>query len=824
MTHPQTYPFIAALLAAYKATGKPLGVDAHLRIANLVESLPETTDFADLKTLIAPIIAGSPQQQGDFYTTFDKIYKNFDFEKVEETPSCLWLDKSVFALKNWKKWVKWAVGLLILTAVLVWLVKECSESKKQPLNELILTHVVDIDRDFGGKTEVVDSFLGLQYVDKRLKIKTLNVENYHQEQGKHERLSEREPQNKKKDIKENHISLTLDSVKNTLFYKPISEGDDTFRFHYCLSNDSCYQRLYVFSVQKIDRGSGSTGGGWGGRLVEKPREHLPNLSSLVIVPHTEYSFKNAYMSGRKWAAFGLCALAIWLLSLIVRVYFKRKERRKQREKAEQEAANVERKPNVAPPFVHQIRIHDKGKTHFDAVFSRIMQQLRRRSEGEQQIFDPKRTVKATILRGGLATFRYRQPTHADEYLFLIDIHDVNDHRAQVFDLLYQTLERSEVLIDRFFYDGDMRLCWNETHRNGIKINELAHRFGSSRLVIVGTAASLIDATTGAAAEWISTFDTWRQRALLTPRAPSQWKASERVLASKFRLLPANLKGMAALAETLEAVDPPDFRRWRTVVDPNFEAIVLPDKLSSAAIWSNLEAEFTTYKNGKTDDRLLQWLAACAVSPILHWDATLFFGHLIDSLNPQLATDTPLVNLDNLFKINRLSWFIEGKMPETGRRALLNFLENTHPSVLATVRTRWDAVLKENLAAAQKAAEESSENFSASVAFDELRLQMIVNDLQRNEVAENDRQKHINELRGLTRGGKKGDFLALEILKRETEKEGSLNKNDLDFLKKNLHTRLEKGEIDPVINELLTLTKGNSPLQERLRNMKLALRK
>ncbi len=824
MTHPQTYPFIAALLAAYKATGKSLGVDVHLRIANLVESLPETTDFANLKTLIAPIIVGSPQQQGDFYDTFDTIYKSFDFQKIESTPS-------VFSLKNWKEWLKWIVGLLILTAGVVWLVHELSKPKPQPIAPIIFRHIVDIDRDFAGKKEVIDSFLGLQPSEKSLTVKNFDI--YELELKSNFKPDWRSVRNseivdhlerklsKSPDYSKHNLILTSDSTKKMLFYKPLSIGEDTFNFRFCLSNDSCYEQLHVFSVQKIDRGSDSTGGGWGGRLVEKSREHLPNLSSLIIVPHTEYSLKNAYMSGRKWATLGLCALVIWLLGFSVQQLRKRKKRREQ---AEQDAANVARKPNVAPPFVHQIRIKDVGKTHFDAVFSKITQQLRRRSEGEQQIFDPKRTVKATILRGGLATFRYRQPTHADEYLFLIDIHDVNDHRAQVFDLLYKTLERSEVLIDRFFYDGDMRLCWNETYRNGIKINELAHRFGSSRLVIIGTSAALIDASTGAAVEWITIFYTWRQRALLTPRAPSEWKASARVLAAKFRLLPANLKGMAALAETLEAVDPPDFRRWRTVVDPNFEQIILPEKLSAAAIWSNLEAEFTTYKNGKTDDRLLQWLAACAVSPVLHWDATLFFGHLIDNLNPQFGTDTPLVNLDNLFKINRLSWFIDGKMPESGRRALLDFLEKTHPSVLSTVRTYWDAVLQENLVAAQKAAEESGAHFNASVAFDELRLQMIVNDLQRNEGTENDRKKHLNELRGLTRGGKKGDFLALEILQKETEKEGSLNRNNLDFLKKNLHRRLENGEIDAVIGELLALTKDNPPLQERLKSMKLALRK
>ena len=93
------------------------------------------------------------------------------------------------------------------------------------------------------------------------------------------------------------------------------------------------------------------------------------------------------------------------------------------------------------------------------------------------------------------------------------------------------------------------------------------------------------------------------------------------------------------------------------------------------------------------------------------------------------------------------------MPESARRALLDFLEKKDPSVLATVRASWDAVLKENMDTAQKNAAESNENFSASVAFDDLRLQMIVNDLKRENVAEADRQNLVNELRSLSKNGK-----------------------------------------------------------------------
>ena len=93
------------------------------------------------------------------------------------------------------------------------------------------------------------------------------------------------------------------------------------------------------------------------------------------------------------------------------------------------------------------------------------------------------------------------------------------------------------------------------------------------------------------------------------------------------------------------------------------------------------------------------------------------------------------------------------MPESARRALLDFLEKKDPSVLATVRASWNGVLQENIATAQKAAAESGENFNASVAFDDLRLQMIVNDLKRENLAENERQQRVNELRSLSKDGK-----------------------------------------------------------------------
>lgn len=788
MKNSQTYPFINALLSAWKATGKPMGIDAYLRITQLVEALPDDTNLGDLKVLLAPIIVGSPQQQTDFYETFDRVLKNF-----ESTTS-----PSVSEPILWKKALKW-LGLALVAAIMAWLLWLLyQELKPKPpksdKQELYSNIIVDLKQDVQGRFLPLKETIRL--IDSNHTIQSLADVSPNQNRA--------------------FASVEVDNIEKTVFYKPIAVGDDTYNIQLCLPNNLCDTLNYVFQVRENVSSVPPDESGGGG-LAPKNYHHDPKIETLIPQFTPKLTLRNAYISGYKWL---LILLLTGFLGSIYYILKGREDRNQQQKQAEEDASNLERKPNTAPPFIWQLQIPNVEKISFDAVFARMTTQLRRRSEIEHLIFDPKRTIKATIDRGGLATFRYRQPTRADEYLFLIDVHNANDHRAQVFDLLYRTLLQSEVLIERFFYDGDLRLCWNEAHRQGIRLNELAQRFGSSRLVIVGSAASLMNPTLNELMAWTSVFDNWRQRVLLTPRSPAEWSAMERVLATKFRILPANLRGLEAMPDTFDALDAPDFRKWRTVKDPDFEPIRLPEALNEEAIMAQLEMTFTVYKNGKTDNRLFLWLAACAVPPVLHWDTTLFFGNLIADLEGKKGDEIGLVNLDNLFKINRLSWFLEGKLPDTVRRTLLNFLEKMYPSVLTKIRNAWDEVLHENLAAARKAAEERGEDFDKSVAFDDLRLQMIVNELKRGVEDADKRQALLTELRGLTRGGTRGDMVALEIL----EKENGTTHNSLDDIKRVLHERIDKNDVDGVINELLSLTKAQTALQTRLKELKLGLRK
>ena len=140
--------------------------------------------------------------------------------------------------------------------------------------------------------------------------------------------------------------------------------------------------------------------------------------------------------------------------------------------------------------------------------------------------------------------------------------------------------------------------------------------------------SILSPTNGKMAKWATVFDQWRTRALMSTRPPAEWDIREAQLATKFRLLPATLKGLSELVETIEAIEPKDYRLWKKVNDETAEPLRLPETLSADELMGVLKAEFIRYSNGKTDDRLVQWIAACAVYPSLHWDLTLALGQSI----------------------------------------------------------------------------------------------------------------------------------------------------------------------------------------------------
>jgi len=80
-----------------------------------------------------------------------------------------------------------------------------------------------------------------------------------------------------------------------------------------------------------------------------------------------------------------------------------------------------------------------------------------------------------------------------------------------------------------------------------------------------------------------------------------------------------------------------------------------------------------------DTALLRWIAACAIYPELHWDLTLWLGRRLS------LADRPLVTPGHLISIFRLPWFVEGRIPDEARQALLDYLTASDPALLHALR-------------------------------------------------------------------------------------------------------------------------------------------
>lgn len=250
---------------------------------------------------------------------------------------------------------------------------------------------------------------------------------------------------------------------------------------------------------------------------------------------------------------------------------------------------------------------------------------------------------------------------------LVERFAAEDHRALLFDRLWRTLREQEVLVERFFHDGDLRSCHNEQFPQGISLRDLRHRYASARLLVLGSGHRFLSTKTGKPAEWTAALPDWPSRALLTPVSKQQWGLRERRLADLFTLLPAAWESVRYLAEGPET-------------DPHARFADLPADVRAVAEWApiHLETPLARSLRRHFEPELCAWIAACAVWPALHFDLTLRLGRLLST------PENNLLSYDKLTRMARLDWFANGHIPRAARAELLEFLDARHPELLQRV--------------------------------------------------------------------------------------------------------------------------------------------
>ena len=415
-----------------------------------------------------------------------------------------------------------------------------------------------------------------------------------------------------------------------------------------------------------------------------------------------------------------------------------------------------------PPYIWNIHIEGIEPVDMGNNLDRVTQQLRNRAQSETQRLDMVETVNATIQQGGLPTFKYKKQTRPTDYLLLIDRQSVRNHRAQLFDSLYAVFKAQEVEIARFFFDSDVRVCYSEDYPHGIALADVQQRYYQSRLLIVGTGGQLLNPMSGKAAAWTAVFKQWKDRALFSPKPLTAWGYDERQLSALLTTLPATLQGLGFWVEEVNTGADARFDNWADKIDDVPNAPIVPDDANPLPM---LDLYF--------EPNTVKWIAACAIYPTLHWDLTLWLGQEVKSEQrkvkseqqkvkseqrkvksaatlPTTPEQDPLSTFANLMQICRLSWFVNGEMPDETRTALLHYLEQNDAPLLAHLRNVMAEELQKNPPPTD------------SAAYDKFRLNIALNQW----LTTTDAQKKADleaEVADLLAQGAEPDFTVLKYL-------------------------------------------------------------
>lgn len=723
MSHtPLIHHLIAELLSTLQAEGYPLGTGQQLRVQELLGRLPEGVKLEELPLLLAPVFASNPKEQAHFYELFEQCRRRTEafFREIEQVE----LHQPDHRGRRIRG-VIWALLLLLLV----------------PPAVVIYQLMKPVQRDYIEKPFQVQA--GEQVVVCLIDSSDLKSfgtpVSYEVLYPGHEGLG----------------SFMIDTPQCLSYIAQDSiEGQDSIVVEWSNELDEKLLARYKAIISlpeptpEVDTVAGDTiqevpvtpepePEAYTFSLQNYPFNHDP-LAFAVQPPSRLRQFLAENFWWLKWGGFLLFS------ALLLAVLFYRAHRRRKL------VAELESKEK--PPYAWNIRIDGAEAINWGDDFGYILNLIRQRTGSEAFRLDMPRTIGATIEQGGMPAFRYQQQTQPPEYLLLIEQQTPRNHRARLANLLYQAFHANEVLIESFFFDSDLRVCYNEAQPEGVLLQDIQQRYASSRLIIIGYGNTLLNKLSGKLEPWSRLIRNWKHRLLLTPRPIQSWGKRERRLGELFVLMPLSMQSLRFWLEELEMEEDARFDNWPNHVK---DAAQEPVELSGALIPS-LQAYYS--------EPMLQWIAACAVYPSLHWDLTLTLGQMLSKGGDNLLT------AGQLLELTRLPWFAEGRIPPASRVGLLNWLESTHPGLLQQVRTALADILQQNPPP------------SDSAAFEDYRMNVALNEwlTTRHKSRKRELEKEISSL---MEAGADADVTVIKQLKRE--------RSPLDFIvpdswKKYLH--------------------------------------
>ena len=289
--------------------------------------------------------------------------------------------------------------------------------------------------------------------------------------------------------------------------------------------------------------------------------------------------------------------------------------------------------------------------------------LRQRMEGENSQLDISKTIKETACALGMPQFCYLTSSKASEYLILIEQSHPESHLTKLFDRLANMLKGEDVVLEIFYFDQDLRICWNEDFPDGITLVQLRQRFSRHRMLIYSDGHHMIDPFASQIADWVpESMNIWKARmVLITPVTVVDWGYKERLLSEYMSIVPADIRCQQLLVDKLIAQQNYTFEEEKKAFLQEY-----PETDESLTEYDFNQAEdLRIYLN----DSLYEWVAATMVYPLPDWQVTLAIGRaLSDRPNAPF-----LLTYSNLLRIARIPWMQTGLRPAPLRLEMLDSL-------------------------------------------------------------------------------------------------------------------------------------------------------
>jgi len=701
----RTYELLAAFLYALEAEGYRMGTGTHLQLQELVQRLPEDLSDETLRDSIIPLLATNEQEQQLFRTLFRRAQNQVKSKhQLYHPPPVRQTTRSIWQI------LFFAVLALILVLI-AFLGRSVLDPELDPVNQHLTLEPGEVSDAIAPDSSALDG-LSAPVVFQL-------------------------PQ-KKEAVLPRFLQFELvDEGARVQFTAPDTAITDTLEL--VLRGDGRrYRTIYLIATVEATLETGEQVPEVQARIdtpvispdplepvapVFRPRE-LPYASDIRSLEYTPPGGFSSFLARNiGWLRWVLIFLGAQLVVLWAKW---REERRRKLVTTPEERTN--------PPYVWNIELPDlAGAIALGDGIQRVLTRLRRRAYDDRKKLDMPATIRATVRRGGMADFQYQPLTRPPEYLLLIDRQSGRSHRAALFDYLFDAFREQDVLVERFFFQGDIRACTNELYPEGIGLRELHHRYPAARLLIISDGYRLLNARTGKVNPWASRLlGNWKEYALLTPRPPGAWGRRERLLRNQLPVVPATLQSLTFLLEQWSAKDEADFDQWPAYVeDVQREPI-------------ELEGDLVTTLKKHYDPAMVQWIAGCAIYPELHWDLTLLIGRTLST------PDKSLLTLDSVHQLLRLPWFNEGKMPEAARLVLLDWLQREHPDT----ENRLREVIHEQF--------QQQEPPADSVAYEPYRLQMAFNEWRITRDRKRKRELE-QEMEQLLDQGQEADMVMIRYL-------------------------------------------------------------